>query len=208
MGRYNGPVCRLCRRVGEKLFLKGERCYTPKCAVDRRRTTPGAHGLRRRRVSDYGLRLKEKQKARHIYGVMETQFRKYMEQAFTKPGITGQYLLQLLERRLDNVVYRLGFAESRKQARQLVLHGHFHVRGRKTDIPSYTVNVGEVIAWKESDKQKEYVKALTDGIPKRPVPQWLTLDVANLTGTVARLPEEQDLEAAIEHRLIVEYYSR
>jgi small subunit ribosomal protein S4 len=208
MGRYTGPVCRLCRRVGEKLFLKGERCFTPRCAIERRRTTPGDVSTRRRRVSDRGIQLKEKQKARYVYGIMETQFRRYMEQAFKKPGVTGQYLLELLERRLDNAVFRLGFAESRRQARQLVLHGHFTVNARKTNIPSYMTKQGDVIAWKESHKQRDFFKALTEDIPKRPVPQWLALDTSSMTGSVASLPSETDLESAIDTRLIVEFYSR
>ena len=159
-------------------------------------------------MSDRGIQLREKQKARYIYGVMETQFRKYMEQAFKKPGVTGQYLLELLERRLDNVVFRLGFAESRRQARQLVLHGHFTVNGRKTDIPSYTLRQGDIIAWKESHKERDFYKALTVDIPKRPVPQWLTLDTETMTGRAASLPSPEDLESAIDTRLIVEYYSR
>ena len=208
MGRYTGPVCRLCRRVGEKLFLKGERCFTPRCAIERRRAPPGDHSGRRRRVSDRGIQLREKQKARYIYGIMEGQFRKYMEQAFKKPGVTGQYLLELLERRLDNAVFRLGFAESRRQARQLVLHGHFTVNGRKTNIPSYTMRPGEVIAWKESHKQRDFFKALTADIPKRPVPQWLNLDTTTMTGRVSGPPTQEDLESSIDTRLIVEYYSR
>ena len=208
MGRYGGPVCRLCRRVGEKLFLKGERCYTPRCAVERRRTTPGDQHGRRRRTSDWGIQLREKQKARYIYGIMETQFRGYMAQAFKKPGVTGQYLLELLERRLDNAVFRLGFGESRRQARQLVRHGHFTVNGRKTNIPSYTLRPGEVISWKEAHKQKDFYKALTADIPKRPIPQWLTLDTTTMTGTVSSLPTEEDLQSAIDTRLIVEFYSR
>ena len=198
----------MCRRVGEKLFLKGERCFTPRCAVERRRSTPGDHIGRRRRVSDRGIQLREKQKARYSYGVMEGQFRRYMEQAFKKPGVTGQYLLELLERRLDNAVFRLGFAESRRQARQLVLHGHFTVNGRKTNIPSYMLRPGEVIAWKESHKQREFFQVLTRDIPRRPVPQWLSLDTSTMTGSVSSIPTEQDLESAIDTRLIVEYYSR
>ena len=208
MARYTGPVCRLCRRVGEKLFLKGERCFTPRRAIERRRTTPGDVSTRRRRVSDRGIQLKEKQKARYVYGIMETQFRRYMEQAFKKPGVTGQYLLELLERRLDNAVFRLGFAESRRQARQLVLHGHFTVNARKTNIPSYMIKPGDVIAWKESHKQRDFFKSLTENIPKRPVPQWLALDTSSMTGSVASLPSETDLESAIDTRLIVEFYSR
>ena len=208
MARYSGPVCRLCRRVGEKLFLKGERCFTPRCAVERRRAPPGDISNRRRRLSDHGIQLREKQKARYVYGIMEKQFRKYMEQAFKKPGVTGQYLLELLERRMDNAVYRLGFAESRSQARQLVLHGHFTVNGRKTNIPSYMMQPNDLIAWKESHKERDFFKVLTDEIPKRPVPQWLSLDTTDMTGRVATLPTEEDLESAIDTRLIVEYYSR
>jgi len=198
----------LCRRAGEKLFLKGERCFTPRCAIEKRRAAPGDQTGRRRRTSDRGLQLREKQKARHVYGIMESQFKAYMEQAFDRPGVTGQYLLELLERRLDNAVFRLGFAESRRQARQLVLHGHFTVNGRNTNIPSYLMRLGDVIAWKESSKQKDFFKALTEDIPKRPVPQWLALDISTMTGRVSRLPIQEDLESAIETRLIVEYYSR
>ena len=208
MARYTGPVCRLCRRAGEKLLLKGERCFTPRCAVDRRRTVPGEHASRRRRLSDHGLQLKEKQKARHTYGLMEGQFRLYMEEAFRRPSATGPYLLLLLETRLDNVVYRLGFADSRRQARQLVCHGHFKVRGRKTDIPSYHVRPEDLISWKESEMQRDYVKVLTRDLPKRPIPEWLDLDVSNLTARVLRLPREDELESNFDPRLIVEFYSR
>ena len=208
MGRYTGPKCRLCRRAGEKLFLKGERCFTPRCAVEKRRSPPGNLSTRRRRLSDWGIQLREKQKARYTYGMMESQFRRYMEQAFKKPGVTGQHLLELLERRLDNVVFRLGFAESRAQARQLVLHGHFTVNGRKTNIPSYMVRQGQVIGWKESHKEREFFKALTQNIPRKPVPQWLTLDINDMTGRVSSHPTEDDLQLAIDTRLIVEYYSR
>jgi len=209
MGRYTGPVCRLCRQVGDKLFLKGDRCFTPRCAVERRRTPPGNNrNTRRRRMSDHGLQLREKQKARYVYGIMERQFRRYMSEAFSKPGVTGQYLLQLLERRLDNVVFRLGFTESRRQARQLVLHGHFQVNRRKTDIPSFEVHAGDMISWKESNKEKEFFKELTEGIPRRPVPNWLRLDTSEMTGAVLNLPDEQDVLTSIDSRLIVEYYSR
>jgi len=208
MGRYTGPACRLCRRCGEKLFLKGERCFTPRCAIERRRSSPGDHSARRRRVSDRGIQLKEKQKARYMHGVMEKQFHGYMQLAFKNPGVTGRYLLELLERRLDNAVYRLGFAESRRQARQLVLHGHFSINGRKTNIPSFMLRQGDHIAWMESRKEKDFYKVLVEGIPKRPVPSWLTLDVAEMTGTVATLPADDDLNKGIDTRLIVEYYSR
>ena len=208
MARYTGPVCRLCRRAGEKLMLKGERCYTPRCAIERRRTPPGNQSTRRRRTSDHGVQLREKQKARQIYGVMEKQFRRYMDEAFKKPGATGQYLMEILERRLDNVVFRLGFADSRNQARQLVLHGHFNVNGKKTTIPSVMVKAGDVISWQESRKSKDFYTALTHDIPKRPIPQWIRLDLENMTGTVNNLPTEEDLESAIDTRLIVEFYSR
>ena len=194
--------------MGEKLFLKGERCFTPRCAVERRRTPPGDQSPRRRRVSDRGVQLREKQKARYVYGVMEGQFRRYMEQAFKKPGVTGQYLLELLERRMDNAVFRLGFAESRRQARQLVLHGHFAVNDRKTNIPSRLLNSGDVLSWKEANKEKDFYKELTLDVPKRPVPQWLVLDTQSMTGRVAALPTAADLESSIDTRLIVEYYSR
>ncbi len=208
MARYTGPACRLCRRVGEKLFLKGERCYTPKCAADRRRTLPGDRSMRRRRISDHGIKLREKQKARYMYGVMESQFRKYVDKAFKQSEPTGQSLIRQLETRLDNVAYRLGFADSRRQARQLVLHGHFTVNERKTDIPSYSVRPGEIIEWKESRKDSEYAKLMSADLPKRPVPAWLELDVQNLKATVRRLPSDEELDTAIDTRLIVEYYSR
>jgi small subunit ribosomal protein S4 len=208
MGRYTGPSCRLCRRAGEKLFLKGERCFTPRCAVERRRSTPGDQPLRRRRPSDYGIHLLEKQKAKYIYGVLESQFRRYMTEAFNAPGITGLNLLRALERRLDNVIFLLGFAESRKQARQMVMHGHFMVNGKKTDIPSYQIKVGDFIVWKESTKSTDFFKERTDGIPKRPVPTWLELDPTEMTGRVASLPADEDLQQSIDSRLIVEFYSR
>lgn len=208
MGRYTGPSCRLCRQAGEKLFLKGDRCYTPHCAIERRRTPPGTQGRRRRRTSDYGVHLQEKQKAKNIYGVLETQFARYMEDAFNNPGVTGTYLLQTLERRLDNVIYLLGFADSRKQARQLVQHGHFMVNGTKTDIPSYLVHAGDAIAWREAVKSTDFFKERTDGIPKRPVPAWLSLDQTDMSGRVISLPGDEDLPQNINSRLIVEFYSR
>jgi small subunit ribosomal protein S4 len=208
MGRYTGPVCRLCRRAGEKLFLKGERCFTAKCAIEKRRRAPGMHVSFRRRMSDRGVQLLEKQKVRHIYGVLERQIRKYMEEALARPGVTGQYFLQQLERRLDNVVFRLGFAESRKQARQLVLHGHITVNGRKMTLPSYRVKAGDAIGWKEATKAREFFKELVQGAPARTVPGWLSPDSAEMVGKVVRVPEANDLDTTIEIRLIVEYYSR
>lgn len=208
MGRYTGPVCRLCRRVGEKLFLKGERCYTPKCPVERRRRPPGQRVVFRRRYSDYGLRLREKQKAKYIYGLMERQFRRYVEEAQKQPGITGQYLMQLLERRLDNVVFRLNFADSRRQARQLVRHGHITVNGRKVNIPSYRVRPGDVIGWRETSRKKPLFQILTDGIPRRPVPGWLSLDTERMEGKVVSLPQPEDIDVRLDTRLIVEFYAR
>jgi len=208
MGRYTGPSCRLCRRAGEKLFLKGDRCFTPRCAVEKRHAPPGNRSTRRRRTSDYGLHLREKQKARQMYGVMEGQFRHYMANAFETPGITGLNLLRTLERRLDNVVFQLGFADSRKQARQIVTHGHMTVNGVKTDIPSYLVNANDVVAWKESVKLTDFFKERTDGIPKRPLPSWLTLNQDDMVGQVMSMPPDEDLQQSIDSRLIVEFYSR
>ncbi len=209
MARYIDPVCRQCRRIGEKLFLKGERCYTPRCAVDRRKRPPGDHIPRRRRASDWALQLREKQKARFTYGVLERQFRKYFEIARDHSGATGDVLLQILERRLDNVVYRLSFVDSRRQGRQLVNHGHFSVNGKRVDIPSYLVKANDSITWRRSNgSTPEFIEVLTEGLPKRPVPSWLTLDVANLTGQVASLPDMSEIDTGVDSRLIVEFYSR
>ncbi len=208
MGKYIGPSCRLCRRAGEKLFLKGDRCFTPRCAVERRHNPPGDISNRRRRPTDYALHLREKQKARQMYGVMESQFRKYMTAAFNSPGVSGSNLLRTLERRLDNVVFRLSFADSRKQARQFVGHGHFMVNGVKTDIPSYQVRVGDVIGWKENVKTTDFYKDRIEGLPKRPVPGWLTLNQDDMAGQVTSLPADEDLQETINSRLIVEFYSR
>ena len=208
MGKYIGPSCRLCRRAGEKLFLKGDRCFTPRCAVERRHNPPGDVSNRRRRPTDYAVHLREKQKARQMYGIMESQFRKYMTAAFNSPGVSGSNLLRTLERRLDNVVFRLSFADSRKQARQFVGHGHFLVNGVKTDIPSYQVRVGDVIGWKENVKSTDFYKDRIEGIPKRPVPGWLSLNQDDMAGQVTSLPGDEDLQEAINSRLIVEFYSR
>ena len=208
MARYTDAVCRLCRRAGVKLFLKGERCYTPRCAVERRRKPPGSQPMRRRRTSDWGTQLREKQKARQIYGVLEKQFRKYFSEAQRRPGMTGQYLMQILEERLDNVAYRLNFADSRSQARQLVRHGHITVNGRKVDIPSYRIKVDDVIGWKESSKSTGIYAIVTGDIPRRPLPAWLGLDLDNMAGRVLTLPEPSEIDTGIDVRLVVEHYSR
>ena len=210
MGRYTQATCRLCRRVGDKLMLKGDRCFTSKCAVERRDVPPGYTGIRKRRAkkSDRGLQLQEKQKARYSYGLLERQFRKFFAEAERLPGITGENLLILLERRLDNAVYRLGFASSRPQARQLVRHGHFLLNGRKTDIPSCLVKPGDAIAWRESSTKSEYYKLLAQDIEGRTVPGWLDLDKEKLVGRIVNLPTAEDIEAKFDEKAIVEYYSR
>jgi len=208
MGRYTAAVCRLCRRSGEKLMLKGGRCLTPKCAVDRRSKPPGHQLRRRRRVSDRGLQLREKQKARNTYGILERQFRQLFAQAERQSGITGENLLVLLERRLDNVVYRLGFGDSRSQARQLVQHGHILLNGRKTDIPSCLVKEVDTISWREGSTKTEYYKQLLQNIESKSVLSWLSLDRQNLVGQVLSLPTPDDTGAKFDGKTIVEYYSR
>jgi small subunit ribosomal protein S4 len=209
MGRYTGPVCRKCRRVGEKLFLKGDRCYTSRCAVDRRNSSPGMQTQRRRRISDWGIHLREKQKARWTYGIFEQQFANYFDLAKLDKGPSGDVLLQILERRLDNVIFRLSFVDSRAHARQLVNHGHFTVNGKKINIPSYLVKPNDVIDWiKQGEDIPEFVTNLTEGLPKRPVPEWLSLDVENLQGKVLSIPAISAEEMGIETRLIVEFYSK
>ena len=208
MARYTGAVCRLCRRSGEKLMLKGDRCLTPKCAVDKRAKPPGQQLGRRRRVSDRGLQLREKQKARYTYGILERQFRRAFTRAEKQSGITGENFLVLLERRLDNVVYRLGFADSRSQARQIVRHGHIMLNGRKTDIPSCVVKEGDIISWRESSTKTEYYKELIKNIAAKSVPGWLGLDKQKLVGHVLSLPTPDEIEAKFEGKTIVEYYSR
>ena len=208
MARYTGPVCRLCRRAGEKLFLKGERCYMPKCAVERRRKAPGETTPRRRRVSDWAVQLREKQKARLSYGVLERQFRNYFRLARLHSGPTGGNLLQLLERRLDNIVYRVGFADSRQQARQRVRHGHFTVDGRRMDIPSYRLRPNEVVGWRESTTKGELFRVVARTAGQRPVPEWLELNRTLMEVTVLRVPEERDIDTTVDTRLVVEHYSR
>ena len=208
MAKYTAAVCRLCRRSGEKLMLKGSRCLTPKCAMDRRVKPPGQKLGRRRRLSDRGLQLREKQKARHTYGIMERQFRRLFTQAERQSGITGENLLVLLERRLDNVVYRLGFADSRPQARQLVQHGHILLNGRKTNIPSCLVKEGDVISWDGNSTKTGYYQQVVQSIPAKSVLGWLSLDRENLVGRVVSLPTPDDIDAKFEGKAIVEYYSR
>ena len=209
MARYTGAVCRLCRRSGEKLLLKGSRCFTPKCALDKRPKPPGQQtGRRRRRFSDRALQLREKQKARYTYGNLERQFRKTFSQAERQAGITGENLLVLLERRLDNVVYRLGFADSRAQARQLVRHGHIMLNDRKTNIPSCLVKEGDTISWREGSNKTEYYKQLVQEIEAKTILNWLSLDKQNLVGQVLSMPTPEEIDARFDGKAIVEYYSR
>ena len=208
MARYVDPVCRLCRREGVKLFLKGERCYTDKCAIDRRAYPPGQHGQGRKRASEYGLQLREKQKARRVYGVLEKQFRSYYQEAARRKGITGDMLLQLLELRLDNVVYRTGYASSRPEARQLVKHGHFLVEGRRVDIPSYQLKPGQSIALREKSASSQKFKELLEATEGKTLPAWLERDTAARTGRVLRAPTREEIDAPVTEQLIIEYYSR
>ncbi|MDT8304815.1 MAG: 30S ribosomal protein S4 [Anaerolineae bacterium] len=212
MARYTGPVCKLCRREGEKLFLKGSRCMTPKCSFERRPYPPGQHGrekqFRRGRASDYLLQLREKQKARRIYGILERQFSNYFVKATQQPGLTGTNLLKMLERRLDNVIYRLGIADSRAQARQLVNHGHVMLNGRRTSIPSALVTPGDTISIRPESMRRTYFRDLRQEIDDRQVPRWLSLDAKNLSARVLQIPEREDIDTTVNEQLIVEYYSR
>jgi small subunit ribosomal protein S4 len=211
LARYSDPVCRLCRREGDKLFLKGERCFSPKCAFERRSYPAGMHGKQaqfRRKESDYALQLRAKQKARRVYGVFERQFERYFERAQRQTGLTGVNLLILLESRLDNVVYRLGFAESRAQARQLVQHGHISVNGAKVNVPSCLVKAGDVVSVRESSRPNSHFKELPQLLDATRIPAWLNLDVTNLTGTVVNAPSRGDIDVTLSEQLIVEYYSR
>jgi len=216
MSKHIGPVCKLCRREGEKLYLKGERCFTPKCAFERRSFAPGQHGRtgsrgggnRSGRESDYLRQLRAKQRARRVYGVLERQFRRYYEVALQRRGLTGLNLLQILETRLDNVIYRLGYASSRAQARLMVTHGHFTVNGRRTDVPSMLLKDGDVIAVRDGSRGLEYFKGLGDLADARTSPSWLNRDTKQLSGSIQRLPERAEIDEILNEQLIVEYYSR
>jgi small subunit ribosomal protein S4 len=209
MARYNGPVCRLCRREGMKLFLKGERCYTEKCAIEKRNLPPGQHGKSRKaKMVGYGVQLREKQKVKRIYGVLENQFRRYFETAARHRGVTGVMLLQALETRLDNVVYRLGFATSRPQARQLVRHGHFLVNGKKVDIPSYAVRAGDEVKVRPSSSKSAVVAHAIDEVKGRGVPEWLQVDAAATAGRVLSVPTREQINLPVQEQLIVELYSK
>jgi small subunit ribosomal protein S4 len=208
MARYTGPVCRLCRREGMKLFLKGERCYTEKCAIEKRNIPPGQHGRsRKQKMQGYGIQLREKQKVKRIYGVLEDQFRRYFEAAERTRGITGETLLQLLERRLDSAVYRMGFATSRAQGRQLVRHGHFLVNGKKVDIPSYSLKAGDLVAVRESSRENTSILHAQEEVKGRGVPEWLSIDAA-LAGKVVSIPTREQIGLPVQEQLIVELYSK
>ena len=208
MARYTGPVCRLCRREGKKLYLKGDRCVSGKCALDRRNTAPGQHGAATKKLKEYGKQTREKQSARRYYGVLEKQFVNYYEEATRQQGMTGENLLKLLERRYDNVVYRMGMASSRKEARQLVLHGHFTINGKKANIPSILVRSGDVIAVADNFKKSEKCKALAEALETKTSPKWLEVDKANFVAKVVALPEREDIDFPFEEQLIVELYSK
>ena len=208
MARYTGPVCRLCRREGTKLFLKGERCMTGKCALDRRSTAPGQHGAANKKTREYGMQMREKQKTKRYYGLLEKQFRNYFAEADRREGMTGENLLKLLETRLDNVVYRMGMAESRKEARQLVLHAHFQLNGKKVNIPSMLVKVGDVITVCPTSKDTAKFKELIEGIDSKFSPKWLEVNRENISAKVIALPEREDIDFPFEEQLIVELYSK
>jgi len=208
MARYTASVCRLCRREGAKLYLKGSRCYTKKCSFERRPSPPGQHAVRRRKVGEYGLQLREKQKVRRVYGILERQFRNYYRVASTQSGVTGEALLRTLELRLDNVVFRMGFATSRAQARQLVGHGHFAVNGRPTNIPSFQLKPGDKVEVRESRRSREPFKLAKETLKNHQAPEFLSIDAANLSGTVADVPRRDQMPLALNEQLVVEYYSR
>lgn len=208
MARYTGAVCKLCRREGMKLYLKGDRCYTDKCSVGRRAYAPGQHGMSRKKPSGYGMQLREKQKVKRVYGVLESQFRMYFEEAERLKGVTGENLLRLLELRLDNVAYRMGFGDSRKEARQLVRHGHFTVNGKKVDIPSYQVGLNDLVTVKATSKSTEKFKELAETAAGKTAPQWLSVNAEMMEARVLSLPAREDIDIPIEEHLIVELYSR
>ena len=210
MARYTGPSCKLCRREKTKLFLKGDRCLNGKCSLEHRSSAPGQHGAAggRKRTKEYGLQLREKQKAKRYYGILEKQFKTYFVKADKKPGQTGENLLTTIERRLDNVVYRMGMAESRREARQLVLHGHFRVNGKKVDIPSVILKKGDVITLREASRKSEKIKMLIENISARQVPAWIDMDKENIQATISELPTRADVDFPIEEHLIVELYSK
>ncbi|MEZ4704264.1 MAG: 30S ribosomal protein S4 [Bdellovibrionota bacterium] len=208
MSRFRDSVCKLCRREGSKLFLKGSRCYTDKCAIDRRAYAPGQHGQSRGKISNYGLHLREKQKIRRLYGVQEKQFQKYFTEADRLKGVTGSNLLILLEKRLDNIVYRMGFSSSRSEARQLVRHGHVTVNGVRVDIPSYSVKAGDVVAVREKSREISRVKEAVSNAEARGIPAWLELNQTDFSGVVKSIPVREDLPMPIQEQLVVEYYSR
>ncbi|TMD31999.1 MAG: 30S ribosomal protein S4 [Chloroflexi bacterium] len=208
MARYTGSVCRLCRREGAKLFLKGSRCYTKKCAFERRPTPPGQHGVRRRKVGEFGLQLREKQKVRRVYSVLERQFKNYFDAASARPGMTGENLLRLLELRLDNVVYRMGFATSRAQARQFVGHGHFAVNGRPANIPSFQLKPGDQVEVRPSRTSRDPFKTAKETLKSHQGPEWLSVDAAKLAGTVTEIPRRDQMPLDLNEQLVVEYYSR
>ena len=208
MARYTGPSCKLCRREGKKLYLKGERCTSGKCALDRRSTAPGQHGAAKKKMGEYGVQLREKQTTRRYYGVLEKQFKNYYEEAARKEGMTGENLLILLERRLDNTVYRMGLAESHKEARQLVLHAHFTLNGKKVNIPSLLVKPGDVISVKESSRSSEKFKALAESLESKTAPKWLDLNKADLSAKVVAFPAREDIDFDFNEQLIVELYSK
>lgn len=208
MARYTGPVCRLCRRLGDKLYLKGEKCFSPKCAFERRPFAPGRRSMRRRKVSDRGLQLREKQRGRATYGVLERQFHRYYVEAVRRPGVSGDNLLRILEMRLDNLAFRLGFADSRSQGRQIVLHGHISVNGRKASTPSHVLKVGDVIGWTSRGQGSQYFEMVKEQMASKSVPSWLSVDVENMTGRVLAQPEVEEIGAKFSPATIVEYYSR
>lgn len=208
MARYKDAVCRLCRREGVKLYLKGDRCYSPKCAIDRRGYAPGQHGQRRRKHSEYGIQLREKQKARRIYGILEKQFRSYYDKAVRQKGVTGENLLRLLEGRLDNIIYRMGFAASRPQARQLVRYGHVEVNGKRVTIPSYQVKEKDIVSIRENSRSLNLFKEIAETGAAKVVPEWISVNFETLTGEISYLPKREDIDIPIEEHLIVELYSK